>query len=341
MVTRKDVAQLAGVSVTAVSRVMNNSGYVAKEKRKAILKAVKKLGYRPSPVAVSLQQKLTKQILFYCKDLGNAFNMETYRGMIHYAAQFDYMVVLSGTWDTERIKTMLIDGVVLPNESVAVEYLRAIRNTLPVPTVSASYGSPTIHPRRIPLVESDTYEAIELIIDHLLEKGHRKIAFASPYPLTVEHPRGIAYRSKMHAILGDRVDDYAFISDTAPKSFPSEEEDFFEYGEQIAHKIHHSKLEITAVINFNDDMALGMMRYFHREGIRVPEDISVVGIDGIKVGSYIHPRLTTVDLSPFTQGMECARVLLDMIAGKKVKSRTVVPVRVIEGGSVLDLTNSP
>lgn len=334
MVTRKDVAALAGVSVTAVSRVVNNNGYVVKEKRDAIRKAVKKLGYRPSPVAVSLQQKATRQILFFSKDLGNAFNIELYRGMVQYAGQSGYMAVLSGTWDIDRIRTMLIDGVILPNETTAVEYLRAAGNTLPMPTVSASYGSSVVHPERIPLVEADTYTAMEMLLEHLLDKGHRRIALASPYPMTAVHPRSMAYKAKMQSILGENLDRYIFVVNDTPDSFVTVEEHYFSYGERIAEQIHKSGLGITAVACFNDDLAMGVLHYFQRAGVRIPEDISVGSIDGLSMGSCLLPRLTTVDLSPFQQGRECARVLLELLADKKVKTRTAIPLQIIPGGTV-------
>ena len=76
MVTRKDIAEQAGVSVSVVSRALNNSGYVESEKKARILQIAEELGYSPNPVAMSLASRRTKQILFYCKDLRNAFNIE-------------------------------------------------------------------------------------------------------------------------------------------------------------------------------------------------------------------------------------------------------------------------
>lgn len=90
MVTRKDIAERAQVSVSVVSRALNNSGYVDAKKREQILKIADELGYHPSPVAMSLMTQRTKQILFYCKDMRNAFNIEVYRGMPAAAEQQGY-----------------------------------------------------------------------------------------------------------------------------------------------------------------------------------------------------------------------------------------------------------
>ena len=333
-VTRKDVAKLAGVSVTAVSRVMNNSGYVAKEKRTAILKAVETVGYRPSPVAVAMQKHSTKQLLFYNKDLSNAFTIETYRGMVSYASRHDYMVLLSGTWDIKKIKHMLIDGVILPNSSFIDEYIRIIGNKMFLPTISASYGEPTKRVKRIPLIESDTYAAMEMLIDYLFGKNHRKIALATPFNLDA---RCTAYRNKLLPILGKTLDNYVFSHGVDPPVLEHSEEDFFEYGQQLAKRIYESKCDATAVCCFNDNLAFGMIQQFSRLGVRVPEDISVTGIDGLSIGEYIYPKLTSVSISPFKQGSECVRVLIDLISGKKVKGLTRVPLDIVERESVKSL----
>lgn len=95
MATRKDIAEKAQVSVSVVSRALNNSGYVNAKKREQILQIAEELGYHPNPVAMSLMTQRTKQILFYCKDMRNAFNIEVYRGMLAAAGQQDYMVVVN------------------------------------------------------------------------------------------------------------------------------------------------------------------------------------------------------------------------------------------------------
>ena len=80
-VTRKDIAELCKVSISVVSRALNNSGYVEESKRKKIIATAERLGYVPQPVAMSLQERRTKQILYYCKDLSNGYYIDMYRGM--------------------------------------------------------------------------------------------------------------------------------------------------------------------------------------------------------------------------------------------------------------------
>lgn len=84
-VTRKDIAELAGVSVSAVSRAINNSGYVSKDAKKRILDIAARMNYTPNPIAASLQEKRTKLLIFFCKDLHNSFYIDVYQGMVEEA----------------------------------------------------------------------------------------------------------------------------------------------------------------------------------------------------------------------------------------------------------------
>ena len=90
-VTRKDIAELCEVSISVVSRALNNSGYVEESKRKKIIATAERLGYVPQPVAMSLQERRTKQLLYYCKDLNNEYYLDMYRGMCQAANERGYL----------------------------------------------------------------------------------------------------------------------------------------------------------------------------------------------------------------------------------------------------------
>ena len=127
MVTRKDIANRAGVSVSVVSRALNNSGYVNKEKKKEIIKIADELNYRPNPIAMSLQQQKTKQLLYYSKDLYNSFNIELYEGMIEEAEKNGYVMLINGRLNFDVIPHLMIDGIILPNQYVTMQYLDRIK----------------------------------------------------------------------------------------------------------------------------------------------------------------------------------------------------------------------
>lgn len=103
-ITRKDVAEKAGVSVSVVSRVLNNSGYVDKEKKKKIIKIAEQLGYIPNPIAMALQTRRTYQIIFFCNDLTGAYYNQMYHGMAKTAKERGYHLLLQKDYDFESVK---------------------------------------------------------------------------------------------------------------------------------------------------------------------------------------------------------------------------------------------
>lgn len=338
MVTRKDVAERAGVSVTAVSRVVNNSGYVARDKREAILQAVRELGYQPKSITIASRWTDTRQILFLNKNFGNSTTIDMYRGMTDYAWKYGYMVSLCGTWEIENIKSMSVGGVILSDEGSTEAFDVTFHGLLPLPTVSASFGIARSQPRHIPFVEMDTYEAMEMLLEYLFARGHRRIAFASPHPVEEINSRGIAYYNNMRPILQDMIKNYLLVEDNHPRIGISEEADFAQIGKSLAGKFVERKLDATAIACFNDDIALGMIFRFQEMGIRVPEDISVMSIGGLEKSRSIYPGLSAVLLSPYNQGRECARVLLHVIHHKSVHRRTRLKVGpVFPGTSVKSL----
>ena len=189
MGTRKEIAERAGVSVSVVSRALNNSGYVSAEKREKILKIAQELDYHPNPVAMSLMSRRTRQILFMCKDLRNAFNIELYEGMIEAAHRQNYMIVLSGDMDLSRLPSLLVDGVIFPNEAVSLSYLEGVGKRYFLPAVTAAYGAQTSFPRAIPRVTCDMWKASSQMADYLHSLGHRKIACICPYGMDNGDPR--------------------------------------------------------------------------------------------------------------------------------------------------------
>lgn len=302
MVTRKEVALRAGVSVSVVSRAMNNSGYVEAEKKKRILAIAEELGYYPHPVAEALQKRRTKQILFFCKDLKNSFYIDMYRGMVEAAGKRDYMVVFNGSMDFEKIRNAMIDGIIMPNEGITQHYLDTVGRNYRLPVVSASYGNAEGFSRAVPRVEIDMVRVMELAVRALRENGHRRIALGMPYPFSSMDARRLSFCSLMKEVYGDRLKEYYIgvhredmAGDSRILSFLEDErredgmqlmeEDFFGKGELAARLFAERRLDATAVVAFNDEFALGMCKAFHSMGLRVPEDISIIGIDGAPPGS--------------------------------------------------------
>lgn len=180
-ITRKDIADYVGVSVSVVSRAVNNSGYVEKEKKRKIISAAKKFGYVSSKVAMSLAEQRTRIILFFCKDMDNRYNIEMFLGIRDMAATHGYMAVLNGLIGFDNVKNTLIDGIILPSELIAEYYLKRCGMNYNIPAVVCTYGSDYKLSKSIPAVDFDMYKAIEMGVRYLRKNGHKKIAYAMPY----------------------------------------------------------------------------------------------------------------------------------------------------------------
>ncbi len=352
MATRKDIANRAGVSVSVVSRALNNSGYVDRDKKEKILKIAEELGYYPHPVAMSLQKRRTKQILFYCKDLQNSFNIEMYQGMMETAKERGYMVVFNGSLDFESIKETMIDGIIMPNENAAQWYLESSGKNYFLPVVTASYGNPVCFSKAAPRVEIDMYKATKIAIQYLRDNGHEKIALGTPYEFNSANARMYGYLEELRPLLKENIKRYVlgihkkdmgederllrFIEERTGNNF-TVEESFYGKGEVAAQLFLERKLDATAILCFNDVFAFGVCNQFKRMGVRVPEDVSVMGFDGTFARRYTSPLMTTVDLSAKKQGGKCTEVLLDMLEGKKVKRVIHLPVKIMPGESVKNI----
>lgn len=352
MVTRKDIAEKAGVSVSVVSRALNNSGYVDVNKREQILKIADELGYHPNPVAMSLMRQKTKQIIFFCKDIRNAFNMELYGGMLEAAEKRDYMVMINGSMDFQRVKGIMADGLILPNEEVAAVYLNSMGKNYYLPVVVASYGGRLTYTRSVPVIDVDLWKGALKILEYLRAKGHKKIAFASPYDFNARDARFLAWKDFVKNTYGNQIEKYFFginrnclKGDTRINAFSEEqpwgkslvEENFFGKGELAAEIFKERKSDATAILCFNDEMALGFCKKFQKIGGRIPEDVSVVGIDGTYARKYNNKMLTSLAIDPGRQGSKCVEVLLDLIDGKKIKYFSEIKTGIVEGETVRNL----
>jgi DNA-binding LacI/PurR family transcriptional regulator len=326
MVTRNDVAQQAGVSAAVVSRVMTNTGYVSKDKRAAVLKAVEELNYRPNSVARSLQRGQTRQILFYWGRLSNTYFLELHRGMMDYAEKEGYLVCISGALHIERIGELLMDGLILPTEAYAKpEYLRYLRK-YNMPYVVIGYGENI--PKNVYSVTVDTGLAMREMVEYLRQKGHRCIAFINRIDTNPGGPRSDAFHSMTAKTYRGRVEDY--VLDIPVGEYGSGSVAFYLAGLAAAEQFVQRKLNATAVICFNDDVAVGFYGRIVKFGYRIPEDIAVAGFDGLALGEHLSPALTSMSLHPYEHGKKCAEVIMDILQGKKCGYKYGIDFSLIE-----------
>lgn len=310
------------------------------------------MNYVPNPVAMSLQQRRTRQILFYCKDLHNAFYIDLYNGMLQEAKRRNYMVLLNGNLDFRRLQETMIDGIILQNEILTVEFDQTCGKNYHLPVVMAGYGNRFTFNKSIPMVEWDLYQGMELAVEYLRKNGHTKIAYAGPYSFDDNNMRTVAWRNIMAPVLGGSIHDYYLgichqevqdnerllqhEADFEPTRYEYEEL-FLEKGIIAARILLERKMDITAVICFNDEFALGMLQELQRSQVKVPDDISLLSFDGSFRRNFIYPELTCVTGHPEYQGELLAKTLIDIIEGQPFHYVTRVRSELLEGDTVKKL----
>jgi len=322
IISRRDVAEKAGVSFAVVSRVLNNSGYVAQEKRERVLQVAKELNYNPHPVAVSLKNNKTHQILYYVRDLSNNYYMEMYKGMVAYAGKRGYNFLLSGHFDYQQINSLMVDGVILPNgHYTSSEFIENIR----IPVVAAGYSNPINE--ATPHVDADVIGAVRLAVDHLRSLGHTRIAYITENLTWINDPRKQSFIEATEGLWGPGVPAPLF----GPKydREPEDEVNYFEAGITAAGQFLAGDRKATGVVCFNDDEAIGFMGHLQSQGWSIPRDLSVVGIDGHFGGEYTFPPVTTISIEPHKHGAECARMLIDILEGGVFQGPFTIPCRLV------------
>ena len=330
MATRKDVAERANVSVTVLSRVMSNRGYVSKEKREAVLRAAEELNYRPSPMARSLQKGQTRQILFYRGYLSNAYYLELHRGMMDYAEKQGYLACICGDLHIEKIGGLLMDGLILPIEAYTrPEYARYLKKYR-MPCVIIGYGEHI--PENTYAITVDTGQALRELVEYLRGKGHQRIAYVDGGNTRSVSIRNTTFRSIMTGVYHDKLENYLFTNpSTGQEVCPGT---LYLLGRIAAEQFVQRKLDATAVICFNDDVAVGFYKRIVQLGCRIPEDISITSFDGLYIGEYLSPSLTSMALNPFEHGKKCAQVLLELLQGKRPGYKHQISYSLVERESV-------
>jgi LacI family transcriptional regulator len=294
MVTIKEVAEKAGVSITTVSHVVNETRYVSDELTEKVYEAMRDLRYRPNIVARSLRSGQTKTIGLILPDISNPFFAEFSRKIEDKGFTFGYNVILCNADEDDAKQQRYID--VLLSKQVdgliffSTGYLDTINQTLD------RYDIPVVITDREPEgVNSDIvlidnrmggYQAAR----YLLSLGHRRIACISgPSLIRPSAQRVGGYRAALEEA-GVDVDEDLIRTGTFR----------FESGEAEMRQLMKLPDPPTAVFTCNDLMALGAMKAVQSAGLRVPEDFSIVGFDNSPLSKMVYPQLTTVS-QPVTE----------------------------------------
>jgi LacI family transcriptional regulator, repressor for deo operon, udp, cdd, tsx, nupC, and nupG len=312
-----DVARVAGVAPSTVSRAFSRPGRVNAETAERIRQVAEQLGYRANPLARALSTHRTQMVALVISDITNPFYFEIIRGAEHAASAAGYTMVLSDTQESDRLERLAlervmstVEGFVLASSRQSDTAIRMVAKQKPMVVLNRPVGG-------VPSVVPDIPRGTRRAMEHLGELGHDTITYvAGPEASWAD---GMRWRSAMEAAheLELRVRRIGPYLPTVAG------------GEQAVGEL--AKAPTTAVLAYNDQVAMGVMRGLARMGASVPRDVSVVGFDNILPAELVTPTLTTVGAPLRSMGGTAVTNLLAYIGGATRGSGqpVVLPTRLV------------
>lgn len=333
MTTIQDVAKRAGVAPITVSRVINNSGYVGEAVRRRVQEAVDELGYVPNTLARSLRSRRTHTLALILTDITNPFFTTVARGAEDEASDAGYMLLLANTDEREaeeqRYLRMIlqkrVDGVLLVPVRSGSDALGALhRLHVPVVVLDRRASDPAVD-----VVRCDSEGGAYELGKHLVSLGHREFA-------TLVGPAGVSTAD-------DRVAGFqrALAESGAPNPAPVYRGGFdLASGYEMTMRAMAAHPRPTALFAANNFLAIGALNALRDAGIRVPDDVALVGFDDLPPALVTFPFLTVAAQPAYEMGRRAVRLLLDRLEGdapaepREVVLPTELIVRTSCGGRV-------
>lgn len=317
-VTIRDVAQLAGVSPATVSKVLNDGPYVSAAARQRVVTAIAKLNYRPNAVARSLKAKRTLTIGLITDDLEGVFTASMMRGIEEATNAQGFSVLLCNSYgraERERadLKVLFdkrVDGIILMS---GYRVRERSAPALPLGDVPCVYLYQYTHDLDVPCVIPDDFGGSLLAMRHALHLGHRHIGFISgPHHYEATQWRLDAYRAAL--------DDAGIAFDPSlvrvGKWYESS-------GYRLAQELMSLSHRPTALVCCSDSLAAGALDAMLEAGIRVPDEVTVIGFDNRHFAAHQHPPLTTVALPLQEMGRLAGELLVSAIRGEHANAQII------------------
>lgn len=335
MASIKDVAKDAGVSVATVSYVCNKTKYVSPELTARVNASINRLGYRVNPVARNLRKRQSNVIGVVLQNIRNIFFPQLLAGMEEYARNQGVSLMFFNTYDDIAIETraistlsdLWVDGILLDScvrERDAADYIDSINGgdrggrKLPIVLLERNLGS-----HRNSAVTIHNFSAAYDATHHLIERGRRHIGHLpgnQEWSMSIDRQKG--YEAAMR--------DFGFGGEILLGNGGFRAEDGF----LAMNALLASGVPVDGVFAVNDQMAVGAMKAIIRAGLRIPDDIAVVGFDNVFVAGVVSPALTTVNVPKYTMGKEAARLLFNAIQNPDSAPETLtLPYEILIRGS--------
>jgi DNA-binding LacI/PurR family transcriptional regulator len=335
-ISLKEIAQIAGVSHSTVSRALNNSLLISREMAEQIHKIAAERGYRPNRNARSLVTQRSMAVGCVVTNIADPFIGEVMRGVEEIASQEDYSIILThsgGNPDREMkaVRSLCertVDGVIVVASRVGGAYVPyLLERQVPIVLVNNQHPSDFVHS-----VTIANYEAARAVILHLGELGHKHIAYiGDQFGGQSNAERHAGYRAALKE-MGIRYAPKLVVSgESTPAS-----------GEHAMSKLLTLPTPPTAIFCYDDITALGAYRTLQRFGLRIPHDISIAGFDGLFFAEFLQPSLTTVEQPMHEMGELAMKLLLELLSTSRKDASPIKTQIIVHGKLVVrDSTASP
>lgn len=330
--TIKDVAKLAGVSISTVSRVMNDSKPVSPESRRKVLDAIQKLDFKPNELARSLVMKRSNLIGVVVKDIGIPYMASIIRGIEEIGKMYKFDILLSSSYGDEDSEldtvqfmfTKQVDGVILISENTTERVVDAIKeHRLPFIILDRIYEQ-----SKISTVDVDYDQAVQMTVDFFEQMGHTEVLLAGQH-------KDSRSGAEKHQAFREAVRARGWKEHFVPVPGNS-----YKIYSEHAHEIAEYCREhgITGVFCMDDTLAVALMNHLYDAGVKVPEEISVFGFGDEPFSSVYRPLLSTIRIPYYDIGAIAMRKLIKHLRKEEMMSETtVVPTQLIKRDSVAQL----
>lgn len=337
-ITIKDVARLSGVGVSTVSRAINNHPDINNETREKILKIIEEYNYIPNNSARNLKSSNTKTIALLIKGISNSFfsNMivvfeeeiqkRKYNFVLHKVEQWENEIDVA----VELIKEKRLNGIVFLGGIFT--HTKNELNRIDVPFVLCTVAVHNDNKELFSSVSVDDIEESNKMVDYICSKGHKKIAIIASFKddesigkLRFEgyknslNKNGIDFEEKFVFYMKEDIEGYSLAN-----------------GYQVMKEILESDVskEITAIYAISDNLALGAARAIADKGFSIPKDYSIAGFDGLEIGNYYNPVLTTIKQPVESMAKASIKLLFDIIKNNTKQENIFFEAELVEGDSV-------
>ncbi len=318
MPTIKDVAKVSGVTVTTVSRVLNNRGYISQATRTKVNEAIKQLNYQPNEIARSLFRGKSNLIGLIIPDVAHPFFAELTSSIEYYANKFGYKILLCNSYlDStkekdyiEMLKRHQVEGIIMGSHTLeTTEYLDT---NLPIVSVDRNISG------EIPNISSDNYYGGKIATQLLVDRGCKKLAHISG-PLELDTPANNRCLAFMDVVKEQNID--YVVEHTELNNF--------EGYENLVYEMFAKHPDIDGCFASSDLIAASIIKIANSIKREIPNDLKIVGYDDIKLAYLIVPSLTTIRQPIKEMGELAVKLLIDQMKGETVKLENILPVELI------------